>query len=161
LARVRLDSWKSIAEYLKRSPRTVQRWHAEFGLPVHHFGGSKGPVFCYTEELDAWLSGLTKGEAAEREGIDRVLASRETRSLELMAQADEMWEVRSEENLSAIAALYRGAIDQNPANALAFVGFANAMIFAAIQGGLRKRCAALRTWGWRRPSCVAQRRGCR
>jgi len=141
LAKVRLDSWKSIAEYLKRSPRTVQRWHAEFGLPVHHFGGSRGPVFCYAEELDAWLSGLMKGEAAEKEGIDRVLASRETRSLELMAQADEMWEVRSEENLSAIAALYRGAIDQNPANALAFVGFANAMIFAAIQGGMRAGAA--------------------
>jgi hypothetical protein len=28
MPKVRLDSWKSIADYLERSPRTVQRWHA-------------------------------------------------------------------------------------------------------------------------------------
>src|SRR5437867_9654696 len=31
----RLDSWKEIAAYLRRSPRTVQRWERQEGLPVH------------------------------------------------------------------------------------------------------------------------------
>ena len=52
---VRLDSWKSIANYLRRSPRTVQRWYAEFGLPVRHIGGLSSSVFAFSDELDQWL----------------------------------------------------------------------------------------------------------
>jgi hypothetical protein len=60
MAKLRLDSWKSIAEYLERSARTVQRWHAYLGLPVHHFDGRKGSVFAYAEEIDRWLIGLAE-----------------------------------------------------------------------------------------------------
>jgi hypothetical protein len=31
----RLESWKEIASYLRRTVRTVQRWEAAEGLPVH------------------------------------------------------------------------------------------------------------------------------
>lgn len=141
MAKSRLDSWKSIAEYLKRSPRTVQRWHADLGLPVHHFGGGKGPVFSYADELDAWLSGLAKEPGEEREGSSEILAERREASAELAAQADELWEVRSNENLTAIATLYRAAIDRNPANAHAYVGLANAMIFMALAGLMRGSAA--------------------
>lgn len=141
MAKSRLDSWKSIAEYLKRSPRTVQRWHADLGLPVHHFGGGKGAVFSYTDELDAWLSGLAKGPGEEGERSDEMLAERRKASMELAAQADELWEVRSNENLTAIASLYRAAIDRNPSNANAYVGLANAMIFMAIAGLMRGSAA--------------------
>jgi hypothetical protein len=129
-----LDSWKSIAEYLKRSPRTVQRWHAEFGLPVHHFGGSKGPVFSYSDELDAWLSGFSEAALDDPAGADAVLDLRKRKSAELAAQADELWGLRSEENLSAIAALYRAAIDRDAGNAGAFVGLSNALVLAALSG---------------------------
>ena len=54
----RLDSWKEIAAYLKRSVRTVHRWEKEEGLPVHRQRHKElGSVFAYTRELDAWSSG--------------------------------------------------------------------------------------------------------
>jgi tetratricopeptide (TPR) repeat protein len=134
VSKLRLDSWKSIAEYLERSPRTVQRWHAYHGLPVHHFRGSKGSVFAYAEEIDRWLVGLAgETRVAEAEGDD-ALESRKSRSQELTTSALEMWETRSEENLNTIAGLYRRAIDLDPGNAKAFTGLANSMISAAMQG---------------------------
>jgi hypothetical protein len=52
----RLDSWKSIAEYLGRNVRTATRWAAERGLPVRRVpGGKRGAVFAFAEEIDAWL----------------------------------------------------------------------------------------------------------
>jgi Tol biopolymer transport system component len=52
----RLDSWKEIADYLKRDVRTVIRWGKERGLPVHRVpGGKRQAVFAYTGEIDAWL----------------------------------------------------------------------------------------------------------
>ena len=33
--RDRLESWKEIANYLRREVRTVQRWEHNRGLPVH------------------------------------------------------------------------------------------------------------------------------
>src|SRR5262245_28249614 len=54
----RLDSWKEIAEYLKRSDRTVRRWEAEEGLPVHrHHHRSSGSVHAFKSDLDAWFAG--------------------------------------------------------------------------------------------------------
>lgn len=51
----RIDSWKGIAEYLHRGPRTVQRWEREEGLPVHRLQHEKlGSVYAYTGELDTW-----------------------------------------------------------------------------------------------------------
>jgi hypothetical protein len=52
----RLDSWKEIADYLRRGITTVQRWEREEGLPVrrllHNAGGS---VFAETADIDRWL----------------------------------------------------------------------------------------------------------
>jgi TolB-like protein len=51
----RLDSWKEIASYLKRSVRTVHRWEADQGLPVHrHLHQSSGTVYAFKHELDRW-----------------------------------------------------------------------------------------------------------
>lgn len=51
----RLDSWKEIANYLKRGARTVQRWEREEGLPVHRLRHDKlGSVYAFRSELDAW-----------------------------------------------------------------------------------------------------------
>jgi len=55
---VRLESWKAIANHLKRSVRTVRRWEATEGLPVHRHRHAKGyTVFAFLSELDAWRSG--------------------------------------------------------------------------------------------------------
>jgi TolB-like protein/tetratricopeptide (TPR) repeat protein len=65
-AEERLDSWKEIAVYLKRGPRTVQRWEREQGLPVHRLAhGKQGQVFAYKPELDAWWN--SRGAALEKE----------------------------------------------------------------------------------------------
>lgn len=54
-ARERLESWKEIAVYLKRSVRTLHRWEKEEGLPVHRqLHKDLGSVFAYKNELDAW-----------------------------------------------------------------------------------------------------------
>ena len=51
----RLDSWKQIADHLKRDVRTVQRWEKKEGLPVHRLvHGALGTVYAYKTELDAW-----------------------------------------------------------------------------------------------------------
>ncbi len=132
MTKVRLDSWKTIAEYLDRSPRTVQRWHTDHGLPVHHFGGGKGAVFAYAEDIDRWLVSLAEETRTATCGEDDGLETRKARSSALTASADEMWETRTERNLHTIASHYRAAIDECPENAAAFVGLANAMIFAAL-----------------------------
>ncbi|MFB3778100.1 MAG: hypothetical protein ACE141_10830 [Bryobacteraceae bacterium] len=52
----RLDSWKSIAAYLGREVRTVQRWAVSRRLPVHRLpGGNKPRVYALKPELDGWL----------------------------------------------------------------------------------------------------------
>lgn len=52
----RLVSWKAIANHLERSVRTVRRWEAREGLPVHrHMHQAQGRVHAYRDELNAWL----------------------------------------------------------------------------------------------------------
>lgn len=52
----RLDGWKEISAHLGRSVRTVQRWEAVYGLPIHRLSEDrKSPVFAFVAELDAWL----------------------------------------------------------------------------------------------------------
>jgi TolB-like protein len=51
----RLETWKEIAVYLKRDPRTVQRWEKTEGLPVHrHLHDKLGTVYAFRSELDTW-----------------------------------------------------------------------------------------------------------
>jgi TolB-like protein/Flp pilus assembly protein TadD len=58
LSGLRLDSWKEIATYLKRSPRTVRRWERREGLPAHrHLHAKKGTIYAFAHEIDEWLRG--------------------------------------------------------------------------------------------------------
>lgn len=51
----RLISWKEIAVYLQRDVRTVRRWEAREGLPVHrHTHNHKATVYAFPGELDEW-----------------------------------------------------------------------------------------------------------
>ena len=60
----RLDSWKAIAEYLKRDVATVRRWEKSSGLPVRRLPGvGRGrSVFAYVSEIDAWLKATPPSE---------------------------------------------------------------------------------------------------
>jgi len=54
--RRRLDSWKEIVDYLKKSEKTCRLWERKFGLPVHRIADSpKAHVFAYADEIDRWL----------------------------------------------------------------------------------------------------------
>ena len=67
--RDRLESWKEIAAYLRRSERTVRRWEEKEGLPVHRLAHDKrGSVYGFTWELDAWRE--SRRQLIEAEPID-------------------------------------------------------------------------------------------
>jgi len=56
-----LESWKQIAAYLDRSERTVRRWEATEGLPVHRREHEKqDTVFAFRHEIEAWSRLRTK-----------------------------------------------------------------------------------------------------
>ena len=65
----RLDSWKEIAAYLKRSVRSVQRWEAEEGMPVHrHLHDKRGTIY-------VTLAPLGEVVAIARDGSQRTIAT--------------------------------------------------------------------------------------
>lgn len=150
---VRFSSWKAIAVYLGRSPRTVQRWLAEYGLPVHRLGGDRGPIFAYAGELDAWVrqrGSLPAADASpaavavpipaapaavERtEVVDFYSAPgfRKGRSAELTTLALGMWDTLSSTDFGVMTRGLRDALDLDPANGRAFAGLA----FSLLAGGL-------------------------
>ena len=64
----RLDSWKEIAEYLRRDVRTAARWESQ-GLPLHRVAGGKGrSVFAFTDEIDTWMAGQSAETVAAADG---------------------------------------------------------------------------------------------
>ena len=156
----RLDSWKSVAGYLNRSCRTVQRWNREYGLPIRHLGGEKGSIFAYPHELDDWLRGRGRLPKREPDDISQALSRRHNlrsigsiqprgtpspslvspldrmRSADLVAVAEQMRATISDTNMGSIAQLFRKAADLDPFNAEAFAGFAHALITEVLWGNL-------------------------
>jgi len=158
----RLDTWKSIAQYLGRSTRTVQRWRSEYGLPVRHLGGDATSVFAYTDELDGWLRNRnqTRSEAdpdrqeparSRNDSLpesvlivqsqERMVAygasgPNERRASELVVLAERMWDGLSESNLCSIARIYREAADLDSSSAKAFAGLSQALIAQGALGRL-------------------------
>lgn len=52
----RLRGWKDISRWFGVNERTVRRWEASRGLPVHHVPGQgRATVFAFEPELRAWL----------------------------------------------------------------------------------------------------------
>lgn len=51
-----LTGWKAIAGYFGKDERTVRRWAANRGLPVHRVKGDRSSsVFAYVADLNRWL----------------------------------------------------------------------------------------------------------
>ncbi|MEQ1952184.1 tetratricopeptide repeat protein [Mesorhizobium yinganensis] len=60
-----LKSWKEIAAFFGRDERTVKRWEASRGLPVHRLPGrTRASIYAYPSELENWLTGNRDAEAA-------------------------------------------------------------------------------------------------
>lgn len=49
-----LHSWKEIADYLKTTARTAQRWETERHLPVRRLRGDRGRVVARVAEIEEW-----------------------------------------------------------------------------------------------------------
>lgn len=149
----RLDSWASIAEYLGRSSRTVQRWHADYHLPIYRLGGTRGSVFAYPLELDRWMwnrgqlepesdreeANVTpnadlRGQTSEQAEVAPAATSRlsERRSAELVALGQKSWEMLSHSSIRIVTRLFREAADLSPRNAEAFANLAMALIAEGI-----------------------------
>ena len=78
----RLDSWKRIAQYLKRDVTTVQRWERREAMPVHRHQHAKlGSVFAYKGELDTWWASrgtqLVEREVSDQRGSSAVTTTTE------------------------------------------------------------------------------------
>ncbi len=53
----RLDGWKTIAGYLGRDIRTVQRWELSERLPIHRLEHKqRASAYAFTGELDEWMA---------------------------------------------------------------------------------------------------------
>jgi hypothetical protein len=64
-ANEKLDGWKEIAGYLRRTTRTVQRWERTEGLPILRHQHAKGAtVYAYQQEVDQWWRGGRRVVAA-------------------------------------------------------------------------------------------------
>jgi hypothetical protein len=60
-SRPSLTSWKEIATYLGKGVRTVQRYEAEFALPVRRPAGkNRTSVVALRSELEAWVKRTSK-----------------------------------------------------------------------------------------------------
>jgi tetratricopeptide (TPR) repeat protein len=156
----RLDGWKSIARRLGRTCRTVQRWHAEYGLPIHRLGGDKGSIFAYSDELDDWMRNRGRRLASDPTEFsgpvllqaplvrDELTQCHENsyslpthgpgkrRSAELVIHAEKMWGCLSHANIDMIVRLYREAVDLDPFNAVALEGLAKAISIECLLGKL-------------------------
>lgn len=65
----RLESWKEIAQFIRRDKRTAMRWAAQ-GMPVHRVpSGKRGRIFASREEISQWLN--KRENAAPRSGTSR------------------------------------------------------------------------------------------
>ena len=63
-----LNGWKEIAAYLGKSVRSVQRWEATLGLPVHRIRTPDGQiVYSERQEIDDWRRRLDSHPVAEPE----------------------------------------------------------------------------------------------
>lgn len=82
-----LTGWKEIAGYLKRTPRTVQRWAREARMPVRHvLDRRRSPVIAIKHEIDEWLQSRNVGTVNHSSVIASSLRSDLEASMRLQQQ---------------------------------------------------------------------------
>lgn len=96
-----LNSWKEIASYLGRGVRTVQRWEAQLGLPVHRPAGKDhSAVIAFSSELDQWLNLRPLRNSANHEtqsAFDSVVAQTLLGKTEVLLEKCETLLLRNDE----------------------------------------------------------------
>jgi len=82
----RLDSWKEIAAYLRRSVRSARRWEKEQALPIRRHDHGKGDsVYAFKAELDEWWNN-PEADLDDQNGAERsAILPRRSRTAVLLA----------------------------------------------------------------------------
>jgi Tol biopolymer transport system component len=81
-----LESWKSIAAYLRRDVRTVVRWEKHEGLPVHrHRHRARSTVYAFPHELDVWRANRVNPPVPGASGLGKSTARLAIASLVFIA----------------------------------------------------------------------------
>jgi tetratricopeptide (TPR) repeat protein len=84
----RLGGWKDIATYLGKAERTVKRWEADRGLPIHRVpGGAKASVYAYPAELHQWLKSRATADPEPVEFTPQSIPIEEAEPVSEMAAA--------------------------------------------------------------------------
>lgn len=90
-----LSSWKEIANYMGKGVRTVQRYEAQFGLPVKRPAGkSRAAVVATRAEIDTWIESSPAREALRR-SVGEIVA-REPELREIREGIREMHDLRAQ-----------------------------------------------------------------
>lgn len=72
----RLKGWKAIAAHFGTDERTVKRWEAQRGLPIHRVpGGGRASVYAEPGELADWLAGERAATAPLRPTTEEGMAN--------------------------------------------------------------------------------------
>ncbi|WP_178130502.1 tetratricopeptide repeat protein [Reyranella sp. CPCC 100927] len=129
----RLNSWKEIGTFFNRDERTVKRWEAARGLPVHRVPGRGGTkVFGFVGELTAWLKGggasMTAPATAPLPAptVPHIGAARSTdpQARELYLAGMYYYNMQTAEGIDRALHHFTHAITIDPHYAEAFVGLA-------------------------------------
>ena len=86
-----LTSWKSIAQYVDKGVRTVQRWEEHFGFPVRRpMGKGHRAVLAIPEEIDAWILSQGQARRSELEQLRAEVAQRKAEVERLRAEVAQL-----------------------------------------------------------------------
>lgn len=86
-----LTSWKSIALYVDRGVRTVQRWEQEFEFPVRRpIGKGHRAVLAVPEEIDAWILSQGPAKRSELENLRAEVARLRAEAEKLRAEVERL-----------------------------------------------------------------------
>jgi len=95
-----LSGWKTIANYLGRGVRTVQRYERELDLPVRRPAGRpRGSVVATKTEIDAWVSASPIPASQMKRLVKKItqeLLAEIKNSIRMCRLCDEMRALRSE-----------------------------------------------------------------
>lgn len=128
----RLESWKKIAAYLKRDVRTVQRWEATNGMPVHRHQRPHRPLpYAYKKELDAWWARSQTDPALARAVPIRISPRAK---IVLMASVSVMFALIA--GLSAYRLTKGGGAPPDSVGVLAFVDLSEGMVNEEFADGI-------------------------